>query len=151
MANRRSPQTPSRARRPRRSELGLLVVGAGYAGLVSATTPFTIAADVAVAVPLFVMAVVIAYQVVRARRSAETATRSERDKPTLGWAPWAALLMALIAWELYSYLAAPRAAHPTLSSLYDSLARWQAAKAAVCLCWLALGWYLVRLPLRRRP
>ncbi len=66
------------------------------------------------------------------------------------WLPWLTALVILAGWELASYFATPRAAHPTLSSLYDTLARSQAAKAAACLAWLSLGWYLVRLPLGTR-
>jgi hypothetical protein len=124
-----------------------VVLAAGYAGLISATTPFTLPADVLVAVPIGAIALLVVLQL--AHRTDPTQGGSRAPLPC-EWAPWAVALAVVAAWELASYFATPRSAHPTLSSMYDTLARWQAAKALVCLVWLALGWYLVRLPLERK-
>jgi hypothetical protein len=71
--------------------------------------------------------------------------RMPAGPPAAGSAvPWVVVLAALVAWELIALFAGTRSAHPTVSSIYDILAQWRAAKAAVLLAWLALGWYLVR-------
>jgi hypothetical protein len=139
-----APPSPARERLALWSVLGVLAAAA-WSGVVSATTPFTTAADVVVALPIGLMALVVAVQLTRSRRPP-----SERRWRSGEWLPWLVALVVLAAWELCSYFLAPRSAHPTLSSLYDTAARWQAAKAAVCFAWLVVGWYLVRLPLGSR-
>jgi hypothetical protein len=114
--------------------------------LVAATTPFTPAADAAVAAAIGLAVLVLVAQAVGTpgvhpwSRWAGAGRRPTRAAA----APWLALFAAAAAWELFSYFAGRRAAHPTLSSAYDALAQWRAAKAVVVFCWLALGWYLVR-------
>ena len=116
---------------------GALVVGAAaYAGLLATTEPFTLTADMATAVPLAAGAAVTAHTL-----------RSGVERRAFEWRaalPWLVLVGAVVAWELCTYFAGARAAHPTLSSLYDDAARHEAAKAAVAFCWLLLGWELAR-------
>jgi hypothetical protein len=116
---------------------GALVVGAAaYAGFLATTEPFTLTADIATAVPLAAGAVVTVHSL-----------RSPTERRPFEWRaalPWLVLLGAVVAWELITFFAVARATHPTLSSLYDTAARHEAAKAAVAFCWLLLGWELVR-------
>jgi len=130
----------------RRSPAGALVVltGAAASCLVAATTPFTVAADVAVALSIaLVAAVAVAHG-----RGAPWARRwrgAGAGRPALGAAaPWLVLVAAVMAWELFSLFAGPRATYPTISSIYDAVARWPAGKALIVFVWLALGWSLVR-------
>ncbi len=62
--------------------------------------------------------------------------------------PWAALIVAVATLELVAYLlglgSGDRYADPTISSLYDQVARVRVAKAFLFSCWLALGWVLVQ-------
>ena len=58
--------------------------------------------------------------------------------------PWAALLGALLGWELLAYSLSPRSDHPTLSSLADAALRPRPVEAVAFLAWLWLGWALAR-------
>ena len=57
---------------------------------------------------------------------------------------WAALGAALTLWELASFLQHPRADHPTLSSLTNTLFQSHPARAVALLAWLATGAGLAR-------
>ena len=57
---------------------------------------------------------------------------------------WAVLLVLLAAWELAAYLQAPRADHPTLSSLANEVLDWRPARALAFLAWLGAGVDLAR-------
>jgi len=148
-----------RAGRP--LSVALLVAAALYAWLVAGTTPFTTTADVVTAIPLGALVVVAALQRLAgagATGAGATGAGAPRpwdrspvrdagpDGPTGAGPvlPWLVLIAAAVALELFNYFSGTRYAHPTLSSMYDSAARWRAVKAAVVLGWLALGWYLVR-------
>ncbi len=135
----------------RRFRAGALVVaGAALSCLVAATTPFSVAADVAVALPIALVVTAVVAAAVVDGRGAPGARRPRWRRPRaahptlLAAAPWLALAAAVVAWELFCLFAGPRATYPTVSSMYDALARWRAAKALVVFAWLALGWYLVR-------
>jgi hypothetical protein len=142
------------------------VVGAGALAAVAAFThPFTLRADVVVAIPLVAMLVAqIAFAVrARHRRSASGASAipaggqavpaggeavpAGGPLPFRRFIPWLVMFVVVVSFELFAYFEQPRQAHPTLSSLSDDLTRWQVGKAALFLAWLALGW----LFLRRRP
>ena len=56
----------------------------------------------------------------------------------------AALLGALLGWELLACSLSPRSDHPTLSSLADAALRPRPVEAAAFLVWLWLGWALAR-------
>ncbi len=131
---------PERARRPARLALGV-VVAAGLAAWAGTTTPFTAGADAASATGIALVAAGVAL--------------GWRTQPALGapgvagWTderrwPWLALVGLVVAWELVSFLGSPRVTHPTISSLYDAAARFEAVKAACFLAWLGLGAALVR-------
>lgn len=131
--------------RPSPSTVALVVAGAAGSCVAGATTPFTPAADLVVAVCIGLAVVVVV-----AQASAPGSHRWRRldgaeARTTLASAaPWLALVVVVLAWELFSFFAGPRAAHPTVSSMYDALARWRVTKAVAFFAWLALGWYLVR-------
>ena len=55
---------------------------------------------------------------------------------------WAVAAVVITGWELFCYLAAPRSAHPTLSSLLDTLDASHGGKALAFALWLGLGWAL---------
>ena len=129
-----------------------MVVGAGALAAVAAFThPFTLRADVVVAIPLVAMLVAqIAFAFrARHRRSASGASAIPAGGPLpfRRFIPWLVMFVVVVSFELFAYFEQPRQAHPTLSSLSDDLTRWQVGKAALFLAWLALGW----LFLRRRP
>jgi hypothetical protein len=117
------------------------VAAVGYAWFVAGTTPFTTGADVLTAVPLVVVVVVAVVQQRRPRW-----LRLPADDPPMAgsWLPWVAVVVVVVAWEVFCELAGPRSAHPTLSSIEVAVTRGRAAKAAVVAAWLALGAYLVR-------
>jgi hypothetical protein len=118
-----------------------VVAGAGYALVVAATTPFTRDADIAVALPLVALAVMVSlrwpWHTGRIRLP-----RPERGHPYL---PWLLLFGAETIWELFNYVApGRRAEHPTFSSMTDAVDRTYLLKALVVLAWLSLGWLMVR-------
>ena len=61
------------------------------------------------------------------------------DRRTGRAAVWGALLAVLAAWEVASFLQHPRADHPTLSSLLDSVLADHPARALAFLVWLSVG------------
>jgi hypothetical protein len=125
----------------------LFAAGLVYAAIASLTRPFTPGADVVTALPL---AAAVSVLVVRTRshRRAAAVSRAHHqtgDVPRLNrWAlVWMALTAAVVSWELYCYTSAPRAAHPTLSSLIDMLDASRTGKTAAFAIWLLVGCYLV--------
>jgi hypothetical protein len=128
-------------------------VGAVYSWWVSSTSPFTSAADVAVAVGFGLMAVVAGTTFFGRRDGADQGRRAAR--PTSRTGPpagehsrsraWVVTLSLVSAVELFTYIAGStgnRHDFPTISSLYDAAAESQAAKAAIVFAWLVLGWAL---------
>jgi hypothetical protein len=59
------------------------------------------------------------------------------------WVLWIAPLAALATWEVLCYVGSPRSAHPTLSSMLDTVTTTHAGRGLAYASWLALGWYLV--------
>lgn len=57
---------------------------------------------------------------------------------------WGALLAGLIGWELAAYVQAPRAEHPTLSSIANAALQSHQARAAAFVVWLVLCGRLAR-------
>ena len=131
-------------RRPATPQL-LTVGGAVVYSLIAAdTTPFTIGADLATALPLvaFVAAVVVSWYGPR-RVRAHRPSRAQVGHP---YRPWVVLYVVFVAWELFNYLArGSRASHPTFSSMTDAVDRFYGLKALLFLVWLTLGWTIVRL------
>lgn len=128
----------------RRGRTGLFLVPvAVYSWFASATTPFTLAADVTTAVPILGMVVVYLLQ---RRRPDGPWRRLPSDHPPAGGTPipWLAVVALLVASELASFFGGARATHPTLSTLTNTIFRWHAAKAAVYFVWVSLSWYFLR-------
>ena len=119
-----------------------------YALLLASTRPFTAPADALTAVGLAAGVAALTTRLVVARRGTTTVGGAESphsgERVGRSWLPWAVLVALVTGWELYCYFGGPRAAHPTLSSLYDLAARYRWLKAVIVLAWLALGWELVR-------
>ncbi len=127
---------------PTRWRAAALVVGAGYALGAATTTPFSLAANVVTAIPL--LAVVVA-AVVRWPARPRPLVLPPPERSSHPYRPWAALVAAVVAWELVMYLApGSRGAHPTLSSMIDAANRQYPAKAAIFFAWLYLGAAIVR-------
>jgi len=127
-----------------------LVVAAAYAGGLAVTEPFTTPADVVTACGVAGGAVALVLSLTGRRDGSEgvevTGSAAQALGPTSvrGALPWVVLAVAVVGWEVFCYFGAPRSAHPTISSIYDTVAGWRAAKAVVVLAWLGLGWELVR-------
>lgn len=119
-----------------------------YVALTSLTRPFTLEADVAIALPV-VAAVPAAALRIRAGRRPGSAIRQAGNskpepKPDRLSLTWVTMALVIAGWELYSFTSSPRSAHPTLSTLIDLLDSTRIGKFAAIALWLAGGWYLVR-------
>jgi hypothetical protein len=137
-----------------------VLAGICLAVVASFTRPFTLAADVATAVPIALAVLALA---VRSRPTDELGSvhapggeapngeeetegpqGTSRPAPASRWSLLCAGLVAVIgSWELYNYLSVPRSQHPTLSSLIDLLDGTHVGKTIAFGLWLALGCYLV--------
>ena len=106
----------------------------GYAWVATGLLPFTLPALAAV---LGGGLVVI---LVGGRLSAPAATR----EPVGGAWVWLALAGGLAVWELQAFVQHPRSAHPTISSLTNSLMQNHVSRAGLMLVWLAAGVWLAR-------
>lgn len=112
----------------------------------SFTHPFTVAADVATAVPLVGAAVVTLWIIGLRGRSEPGPTppgEVDRSRGVRGWTPWIAAVVAVTAWELYCLANLPREQHPTLSALIDMLDSTRVGKTVAFAAWLMIGWVLV--------
>jgi hypothetical protein len=124
--------------------LAVAVVAAG-----SVQRPFTISADTTIAGALAAVAAIVAAQ---HRRSPQLSLLSRAARPVFGeprlqWRttfPWLVVAGGLVAWELFSLLSSPRSAHPTLSSLLNTVDASTPGRAAALAVWLVLGAYLVK-------
>ncbi len=136
--------TPRRVTYGRRRIAAAAAACIAYAVMASFTRPFTWPADVVTAVPLVLAAVATVPRMRRAGAAGAAGHVAHRARAS-GWR-WlvpVAVAVAVAGWELACYASAPRAAHPTLSSLIDLLDSTHAGKAVAFAVWLALGWYLV--------
>ncbi len=61
-----------------------------------------------------------------------------------GAAPWAGLASVLVTWELVAFVQSPRADHPTLSSLINTMLDSHPARAAAFALWLVAMMELAR-------
>lgn len=131
---------------PLRVVAAVATVGtAAYAWFASATTPFTVAADVTTALPIVGMVAVVALQ--RIRPFGPVWQRLPGDQPPGGGTavPWLVVLALLVVPEGVSLLAGgARSSHPTISFVTDTVFQWHAVKAAVYFVWMWLCWYFVR-------
>jgi hypothetical protein len=59
-------------------------------------------------------------------------------------AGWVALGLAVVGWQLASYLQSPRSEHPTLSSLTNAVLSTQGARAIAFVLWLGAMVFIAR-------
>ena len=104
-----------------------------YSWIASGLRPFTHPEAVAVAVPLVVGGIAML-------RAHPDATDTTRRGP---WV-WAALIAALLTWELVSYRLSPRVDHPTLSSMADWAMSTHPGRFVMFAAWLGVGYWLFR-------
>ena len=133
-----------------------IVAAVAYALLASFTRPFTLPADIVTAVPLVAGAVAVGWRIRQtARVGTPEAVGAGAASTNLGktawpaewgrrWIAWVIVSVAAGCWELYCYVSSPRSAHPTFSSLLDTVDATRPGKIVVFALWLALGWFLAR-------
>jgi hypothetical protein len=125
--------------------VGFAVVAAlTYGFIASFTRPFTWPADVVISIPLALAAVTVGLRTWQSQPPSQTGV--DHPLPPLwdrGWLPWALTIGAVVAWELFTFVSAPRSAHPTLSILINLLDSSHLGKTMAVAVWLALGWNLV--------
>jgi hypothetical protein len=129
---------------------GAIALTAAYALVAASTTPFSTAADVVTALPILalVVAAVVRWPLHSAPAPLVAEPGARFHHPYRAWV-W--LLVVVVAWEFYEYLArGSRASHPTLSSMTDALDRHYLLKAAIFFGWLWLGMVVVREGARAR-
>ena len=125
---------------------GVAVAGV-WVWFASGVRPFTVPAEVLTFAPgLLVLLVTL-------RRRAEPSTPAvvAGDRAALSgwkrsssWLPWIFVVAALCALELTELFAQPRSAHPTLSSLTNTVLDNHPGRFVGYAIWLALGWALIR-------
>jgi len=145
------PPRPAPGEAPGRRVLWLVVlVGLAADTVVAARShPFTWAANVTTAVALAVLLGVVALQRL-APSSLPDVVRRRRPVPDevvaawgARWVVWPALLAAVVGWELFCFVSTPRAAHPTLSSVLDSVTSGAPGRGLAFAAWLVVGWFAV--------
>jgi hypothetical protein len=119
----------------------LVVLVGAYAWYAAGTTPFTTGANLTVGAALVVAAALAATEATTGRPW--RARHRDRTGPEGSLWPWWVAIAVLVGWELFNYFQGPRHDYPTISSIYDHVARWQWAKAALIAAWLVLGWEIV--------
>jgi hypothetical protein len=130
----------------RRWGIAAAAAGLAYGVGASFTRPFTGPADVVTAVPLVIVLAIMGRSLYRRRRSESDHPAPAADARSR-WSRWSfvwlMLVLAIAAWELYCFVNLPRARHPTLSALIDTLDSTRTGKVVAFVAWLALGWFLV--------
>jgi hypothetical protein len=111
------------------------VAAGGYAWLATDLRPFTLPL-VAALLSAALVAVALGANLLPARAPRPGCPRRLHV--------WAALSAALALWELGAFLQHPRAEHPTLSSLANTLLQTHSARALGLLTWLGAGTRLAR-------
>jgi hypothetical protein len=120
-----------------------IVVLAGYALWLAATTPFSSPADILTAIAI--VAVVVT-AIIRWPARPTRVMIPEENRPRHPYLGWVVLVGLIVAWELVMYLVrGSRSAHPTLSSMADAFDRYNyGLKAVAAFAWLWLGTAIVR-------
>jgi SNF family Na+-dependent transporter len=139
-----TPQRYRSLRRPSPGRTVLVAVMVAYALYAAGTTAFTRSANIATALPI--VAVVVMVVVRWPLRPRRLTLGPDAGHP---WRAWVCVFGAVVAWEVAEYAArGSRADHPTLSSMLDAVDRYYVLKALVFFLWLWLGAAIVR---RGRP
>ena len=104
--------------------------------------PFSGGASLALLVPVVVLIVIAETR--RFRRRATVADEKTRRAPLrrVAIVVWSTVVTALVAWELLALRSSPRSAHPTISSLVESIEQYHVGRIALFFAWLWLGWTL---------
>jgi phosphatidylserine synthase len=109
----------------------VVVAGLAYSWIASGLRPFTHPEAVVVGIPLVVAGVAV----LRMHPAEDDASRR-------GTWVWAALFVALVAWELVSYRLSPRVDHPTLSTTADWAMSTHPGRFVMFAAWLGVGYWL---------
>jgi hypothetical protein len=109
----------------------VVVAGLVYSWIASGLRPFTHPEAVAVGIPLVVAGVAVLRM-----------HPAEDDVSRRGTWVWAALFVALVAWELVSYRLSPRVDHPTLSTAADWAMSTHPGRFVMFAAWLGVGYWL---------
>jgi hypothetical protein len=133
--------------RPGARVVGIVLL-AGYALGLAATTPFSWPANILTAIPIVAVVVVA---IIRWPARPTRVTIPEEERPRHPYLGWVVLVGLIVAWELVMYLVrGSRSAHPTLSSMADAFDRSNdGLKAIACFAWLWLGTAIVRAGTQR--
>lgn len=120
-----------------------IVVLAGYALWLAATTPFSSPANILTAIAIVA---VVVMAIIRWPARPTRVMIAEEERPRHPYLGWVVLAGVIVAWELVMYLVrGSRSAHPTLSSMADAFDRYNyGLKAVACFAWLWLGTAIVR-------
>ncbi|HEY5855402.1 MAG TPA: hypothetical protein VIW24_15475 [Aldersonia sp.] len=128
---------------PLRTESLLAAATVAYAVAGSLTSPLSMAALIAVVVPV---AGATAWTLARPPRPRPEPSRPAVRRTALAWA---AVVVLAGTWELVAWLRQPAynvasAQHPTISVLLDPVTEAQPGRLLAWAGWLAAGWWLVR-------
>jgi hypothetical protein len=135
----------------RRHPLVIAAIGAAvWAWYASGVRTFTRPAEVLTFLPGLAVLLLTLRPSASSARSAASGTQSVAPHRRWGVLPWLAVLVAIIGWEMAELFSQPRHAHPTISSLMNSLLSTHPSRFVGYLVWLILGWLLVRDLGRRR-
>src|SRR5262249_54427870 len=74
------------------------------------------------------------------RRATARAEPDDGHDTSQGLWVWAAILGAVLVWELIAFLGHPREVHPTISSITDSVQADHVLRWLFFGGWLAIGW-----------
>jgi hypothetical protein len=109
-----------------------------YSWVASGVRTFTGGAEIVVGIPIL-----LAFGIGVSWRRTTHLTDDGPTRPAI----WIALVLTLVAWELFELFSKPRHDHPTISSIGDRILDPRPVRAAAFAAWLVLGWLLAR---RRR-
>jgi hypothetical protein len=132
--------TEFRTRRVSWRVVAVVAAALVYSWIASGLRPFTHPEAVAVSIPLVVAGIAL----LRSQRAIRTAPAAHEEVTRRGTWVWAALFVALVAWELISFRLSPRVDHPTLSSISDWVMSIHPGRFAVFAIWLGVGYWLFR-------
>jgi len=136
---------PTRSGSPRWVAVVIVAVVLGYAWIAAGLRPFTTPENLLVAVPIIGVGLLAAR---RARTGPERPHLVDAPSRRRGSVVWVALAVGFAVWELNALFSSPRDDHPTLSSIADWIMSVHVGRAALFLCWLALGAALALRPTR---
>jgi hypothetical protein len=137
---------PTRSGSPRWVAITTAGVALAYAWIAAGLRPFTAPENVLVTLPIMGVGLLAAR---RGRPGPERPVQVDSPSRRRGSVVWVTLAVGFAVWELNALFASPRHDHPTLSSIADWMMSVHAGRAAVFLCWLALGFALALRPTRQ--